>query len=124
MQPSPHFIVLYVDNAGRSADFYAGLLGAKPIESSPGFAMFALSDGLMLGLWSRQAVQPAHAGGAGAVELGFPVGSDDAVREKHLAWSGRGTPILQAPVQMDFGFTFVAADPDGHRLRVFHPTPA
>jgi hypothetical protein len=27
-------------------------------------------------------------------------------------------------VQMDFGYTFVAADPDGHRLRVFVPEAA
>ena len=39
-------------------------------------------------------------------------------------WKQRGLPILQEPVQMDFGHTFVAADPDGHRLRVFVPGAA
>ena len=29
-----------------------------------------------------------------------------------------------APTAMDFGFTFVALDPDGHRLRVFAPGAA
>ncbi|WP_374468302.1 hypothetical protein [Ferrovibrio sp.] len=29
--------------------------------------------------------------------------------------------ILQPPTAMDFGYTFLAADPDGHRLRVFAP---
>jgi len=28
-------------------------------------------------------------------------------------------PIAQPLTQMDFGYTFVALDPDGHRLRVF-----
>jgi len=32
--------------------------------------------------------------------------------------------IIQEPVQMDFGYTFVATDPDGHRLRVFVPEAA
>jgi len=27
--------------------------------------------------------------------------------------------VAQKPVDMDFGHTFVALDPDGHRLRVF-----
>jgi len=27
--------------------------------------------------------------------------------------------ILQAPVTLEFGHTFVGADPDGHRLRVY-----
>ena len=40
----------------------------------------------------------------------------------HEAWSQRGLRIAQAPVGMDFGHTFVALDPDGHRLRVFAPS--
>ena len=32
-----------------------------------------------------------------------------------------GLPIVQKPTAMDFGHTFVALDPDGHRLRVFAP---
>jgi predicted enzyme related to lactoylglutathione lyase len=35
----------------------------------------------------------------------------------------KGAAILQEPVSMDFGRTFLAADPDGHRLRVFCPAP-
>ena len=35
----------------------------------------------------------------------------------------KGVTILQEPVTMDFGRTFLAADPDGHRLRVFCPAP-
>jgi hypothetical protein len=29
--------------------------------------------------------------------------------------------VIQPPTQMDFGLTMTAADPDGHRLRVFVP---
>ena len=32
---------------------------------------------------------------------------------------GNGVQILQAPVTLEFGHTFVGADPDGHRLRVY-----
>jgi predicted enzyme related to lactoylglutathione lyase len=38
-------------------------------------------------------------------------------------WRGRGVEIAQTPTQLDFGYTFVALDPDGQRLRVFAPTP-
>ncbi|HVW91717.1 MAG TPA: drug:proton antiporter, partial [Devosia sp.] len=34
-------------------------------------------------------------------------------------WKGLDLVMLQEPTEMDFGFTFTAADPDGHRLRVF-----
>lgn len=120
--PHPNFVLLYVDQPQRSAEFYAGLLDSPPVEASPTFALFALPSGVMLGLWSRHTAQPAPAGGAGAMELAFAVDGDDAVRDMHQAWTRRGLPVIQAPTHLDFGFTFVATDPDGHRLRVFAPS--
>ena len=32
---------------------------------------------------------------------------------------GAGLKILQTPTDLDFGRTFVALDPDNHRLRVY-----
>ena len=32
-----------------------------------------------------------------------------------------GPPVEASPTFMDFGYTFTAKDPDGHRLRVFAP---
>lgn len=48
--------------------------------------------------------------------------SAQAVDATCAAWSGRGITILQQPTDLDFGRTFTAADPDGHRLRVFWPS--
>lgn len=121
--PVPNFVLLYVDSPAASATFYAGLLDRQPVEASPTFALFALEHGLMLGLWSRHTVEPAATAPGGA-ELAFALPDDDAVRRTHAAWSAKGLPIVQAPARMDFGFTFVARDPDGHRLRVFAPEQA
>lgn len=116
----PNFIILYVDNPTASADFYAALLGKPPVESSPTFAMFALRSGVMLGLWSRHAVEPAAAPMlGGGSEVAFAVESRDEVASLYHAWTGRGLRVAQKPADMDFGHTFVALDPDGHRLRVF-----
>ena len=122
--PNFSFVLLYVENPPASAAFYADLLGRAPIDTSPTFAMLPLSDGVMLGLWSRTAVEPAAVAQAGAGEVAFTVDSVAAVETTFADWKQRGLPILQAPVQMDFGHTFVAADPDGHRLRVFVPGAA
>ncbi len=120
--PDPNFIILYVESPAASAAFYAELLGRPPVEASPTFAMFALTSGVMLGLWSRRTVAPAvEAPGCGG-EIAVAVADTDAVRALHGEWSRRGLALVQAPTQMDFGFTFVALDPDGHRLRVFAPT--
>jgi catechol 2,3-dioxygenase-like lactoylglutathione lyase family enzyme len=117
------FVLLYVDNPPASATFYADLLGMPPVETSPTFAMLPLGGEVMLGLWSRRTVEPvATAPGGG--EVAFSVADAAAVERTHADWKKRGLPIAQAPTAMDFGHTFVALDPDGHRLRVFAPTAA
>lgn len=122
--PDVNFVLLYVESPAASAAFYADLLGRPPLESSPTFAMFAMTSGVMLGLWSRRTVEPAAPAAGCNGEIAFAVGDADAVRALHAEWSRRGLTVAQAPVQMDFGYTFVALDPDGHRLRVFAPAAA
>ncbi len=119
--PEFSFVLLYVENPPASAEFYSRLLGHAPLETAPTFAMLPLRDGVMLGLWSRATVQPAAASKAGASEVAFTVADAKAVDATHADWTKRGLQIAQTPTQMDFGRTFVALDPDGHRLRVFAP---
>lgn len=116
---SPNFIILYVDNPETSGDFYAGLLGRQPVEKSRTFVMFVLDSGFKLGLWSRHSVQPAPSASGGGAELVLAVATPDAVDATHADWARRGLEILQAPGDMEFGRTFVALDPDNHRLRVY-----
>jgi catechol 2,3-dioxygenase-like lactoylglutathione lyase family enzyme len=118
----PSFVVLYVKDTAASSAFYADVLGRAPDEASPTFAMFALSSGVMLGLWKRDTVAPGVTAAPGGSELCITVDNDDAVRAAHADWSARKLPIAQTPTAMDFGYSFVALDPDGHRLRVFAPT--
>jgi predicted enzyme related to lactoylglutathione lyase len=115
-----NFILLYVDSPSLSEAFYAGLLGRPAAESSPTFAMFAMPSGIMLGLWGREGVKPA-ANAPGGGEIAFAVENADAVEARCADWRKRGLEIVQPPTDMDFGRTFVALDPDGHRLRVFAP---
>ncbi len=83
--------------------------------------LFALDRGLLLGLWSKHGVKPEAAATGGGGELATEVDGADAVDATHADWQRRGLPILQAPIKMEFGHTFLALDPDGHRLRVFAP---
>ncbi|WP_296744284.1 VOC family protein [Mesorhizobium sp.] len=117
---TPNFVILYVDSPENSGAFYAELLGRQPVESSPTFQMFVLDKGFKLGLWSRHTV-PAAGGTAGSAELVLAVENAATVDANHADWSKRGLKILQAPTDMDFGRTFVALDPDNHRLRVYWP---
>jgi catechol 2,3-dioxygenase-like lactoylglutathione lyase family enzyme len=119
--PDINHLILYVDNPPASAEFYAGLLDRQPVETSPTFALFVMEGGLKLGLWSRHTVEPAATSGGGGGEVAFSVARAGTVDALHADWQGRGLAILQPPTDMDFGRTFVALDPDGHRLRVLVP---
>jgi catechol 2,3-dioxygenase-like lactoylglutathione lyase family enzyme len=115
----PSYMLLYVDNPAASAAFYADLLGLQPMESSPTFALFVLDTGLKLGLWSKHTVEPKALASGGGAEVAFCVGDRSVVNDMYADWSARGVAIAQRPVALDFGYTFVAVDRDGHRLRVF-----
>ena len=84
--------------------------------------MLPAAPGLMLGLWRRDGVKPA-ATSAGGGEIAFPVDGAEEVDALFADWRGRGVTIVQPPTKMDFGYTFLALDPDGQRLRVFAPSP-
>ncbi|WP_247873415.1 VOC family protein [Burkholderia sp. LS-044] len=49
------------------------------------------------------------------------VDDDHEVRRLYEAWKVLGVTFEQAPMTAVFGLTFVALDPDGHRLRVCTP---
>lgn len=119
--PAPNFVILYVASPTDSARFYTDLLGHPPLEASPGFAMFALNPATMLGLWAAPHVAP-QATPPGGSEIAFSLDSAQALEALHAEWRAKGLPIAQPPTAMDFGLTFVALDPDGHRLRVLVPS--
>lgn len=56
---------------------------------------------------------------AGGIEISFSEDSKEAVRATFEEWTKLGLTVLQEPTEMDFGFTFVVEDSDGHRLRPF-----
>jgi predicted enzyme related to lactoylglutathione lyase len=122
--PDFSFLLLHVADHAASAAFYNDLLGIPIVEQKADFAMLPLRDGVMLGLWSRETVEPPSTGQSGASEIAFAVADANAVETTHADWKRRGLDIIQAPTRMSFGTTFVARDPDGHRLRVFAPGAA
>lgn len=111
-------LLLYVENPIASAEFYQGILGKPPVELSPGFAMFVLPSGLGLGLWKTADVTPAATTSAGASDLAFKVDRAEVDR-LHAQWLVLGVDVTLPPTDLDFGRSFVATDPDGHRLRVY-----
>lgn len=117
------YVILYVRDVPIATRFYSELLDEKPVESSPGFSLFILPSGLKLGLWLRDEVMPEVKAQPGACEIGMGLKSQDHVKSLYKDWTHKGIKILQEPTEMDFGYTFTALDPDGHRIRVSYIRP-
>ena len=119
--PDLSFALLHVADPAASARFYEAALGRAPVERSATFAMIPAASGVMLGLWKRDGVvPPARAGGG--TELAMTLADDAAVDALHAEWAARGVAMALPPTRLDFGYGFVARDPDGHWLRVFAPS--
>lgn len=116
LNPTLGFTLLFVENPKKSSLFYQELFKLKPIEESSTFVMFALNNGVMLGLWSKYTAEPRVDASGGALEIGFPTENVDALYEE---WGRKHVTVAQKPTDMDFGRTFVVLDPDGHRIRVY-----
>ena len=113
------YIILFVNNPEESAKFYARLLDLKPVEESPTFVLFALPNGLNLGLWSRHTAQPQVTAPPGGSDIGFTEPDVASVEKLHAKWRDMGVTIALAPMAMDgLSSAFLALDPDGHRIRV------
>ncbi|MDE1570680.1 VOC family protein [Aquabacter sp. P-9] len=116
-------ILLHVADAQASGAFYARLLGIAPVEESPTFVFFRLPSGTGLGLWQREGVTPASSSAVGGGEIGLSLPDAAAVDAVHADWVAKGAHILLPPTDLDFGRSFVAADPDGHWVRVYAMAP-
>ncbi|GGF75823.1 drug:proton antiporter [Azorhizobium oxalatiphilum] len=112
-------VMLYVRDMAASRRFYSALLGREPVEDAGHFVLFVLTSGLRLGLWSRDVVEPTPVVEGGASEIGFRLQDTALVDETHASWVRKGARIALPPTDLHFGRSFVALDPDGHRLRVY-----
>lgn len=117
MNPKASSLILYVEKVEASCAFYTRLFDRAPLEQSPNFAMYALEGGFLLGLWAGRDADPKPKAAGGGSELTFVCEKDSELDSLHAEWSGKGCAIIQKPVKKDFGYTFAAVDPDGHRLR-------
>jgi catechol 2,3-dioxygenase-like lactoylglutathione lyase family enzyme len=113
-----NYLLLAVRDPLKSAELYSKLLDREPVEKAPSFVLYVLPTGLKIGLWLADEMEPKP-NAAGGIEISFSEESKDAVRATFEEWSKLGLKVVQAPTEMDFGFTFVVEDLDGHRLRPF-----
>lgn len=114
----PNVFVLYADDLEQTSNFYQDIFGTKPEKHSTTFQAFTLSNGMVLALKARDSVAPPPIGKNGNMELAFTLDSSQKVDRLFAEWQAKEINIALAPNMSPFGYTFVALDPDGNRLRV------
>ncbi len=120
--PSPSKFLLYVKDIRKSAEFYRHILDSEPVIHTPGFAQFILSDGVMLGLWHTAVVQPEAELTGGGAEYLFELPDAASLKKSYEAACAASLVVIQVPIEMGFGLTYVIEDPDRHRIRYYVPT--
>lgn len=118
---SPNLLILYVENPLNSHEFYRKLLQQEAAAVFPTYVAFPLRGGWTLGLWANHRVDPAPPTSGNRSEISFMVRDEPEVRKLHSEWKDAGVRIEREPYRDVFGLTFVALDPDGHRIRVCLP---
>ena len=110
--------IVYVNDAPAAARFYGDLLDMSPSFETPGYIIFDLGPGADLALWSGQfADLSPDVPRTSEVCVAIDGGSYE-LNAIFKQWQAKGVTILHEPHDAGFGLTFLAADPDGNRIRV------
>ena len=121
---SRYVAMIYVDDVGRSRDFYRDVVGLAPLVDTGGYAEFTWGA-LVLGLRRRDnaarqfgdAVAAAHTGASHQ----FTVTVDD-VDSLFAGLVQRGADVIHPPTEQPWGMRSAAfRDPDGHVWEVCQP---
>jgi catechol 2,3-dioxygenase len=122
-------LVLYVSDVERSAAFYGGLLGWKPVfEPAPGLPVAAFSSGrthheLLLIEVGEGAAAPPAGRRLGLYHFGLKVGeSDDELREAVSRLKDGGVTIVGASDHTVTHSVYVL-DPDGNEVELYVDVP-
>ena len=105
----------------ESALFYEKIFSLKPIATFPTYVAFSFENGFTFSLWSIHAENFLSDGTGHRAELAFMVENEQMVRMLRKKWGEFNIHIEQDLHEAVFGLTFVAQDPDGHRIRVCMP---
>lgn len=117
----PNLLLFYAKDPIESSLFYERIFNQKPVAAFPSYVAFTFSNGLTFSLWSTSAKDFVSSGSGHRSEIAFMVSEESEVRRLHAAWAQMGAVIEQDLYEAVFGLTFVALDPDGHRIRVCMP---
>ncbi|MDC0609841.1 glyoxalase [Vibrio sp.] len=112
-------VVLYVKDLDKTEQFYSALFSTTGSRFSPTFLSFELSPHLSVHFKLASAVLPESEVTGGGGELVLATAGESELNNLFNEWIKWGVSVVQEPIYLPFGYTFVVADPDNHRIRVW-----
>jgi predicted enzyme related to lactoylglutathione lyase len=115
--PKPNLQLVYVSDIERSTNFYKTIFNTEPLFESPRYVAFTVSGEALFAIWSGgetpEQATPRYS------EIGIMLPSSEDVDNLFILWKENADiNIIREPYNEVFGRTFLAADPDGHVIRV------
>lgn len=114
----PNSLIIYVDDVEKSRKFYQKIFKSDPLETFEEFVVFPLTADCVLGIQSKSGIEPKPQPQFGGFEICMADVTKEEVDSLYQEWKAQGVEFELEPITLEFGYTFVARDPDGHRLRV------
>ena len=115
---TPNLFILYVNQPIESAHFYSQIFDRQPACAYPKWVCFSFDNGVHIGLWSKSAKDFVSGGVGHLSEISFMLRDEQELIHLRDRWRALGVTFEEDLKKAVFGLTFVARDPDGHRIRV------
>ncbi|MFD2176515.1 VOC family protein [Veronia pacifica] len=112
-------LVLYVSNLSTSVLFYRNILACEEQALSPTFVSFPISPSFNIELKEIENGDERRI--LTLSELSLKVSDVASLKRMLKRWLAAGGELTQPITQAVYGSTFVIADPDGHRIRLWCP---
>ncbi|WP_341661806.1 glyoxalase [Vibrio sp.] len=113
--------VLYVENIQISQGFYTKVLGCESRSLSPTCMEIKFANNMSVLLKQNSNLVPTSRITGGGAELSILVEDQTKLESLYHSWKKQSVDFAQDPKELSYGVSFVALDPDEHRIRVTIP---
>ncbi|CAM3772414.1 VOC family protein [Vibrio aquimaris] len=110
--------VLYVEDIQVSQGFYTKVLGCESRTLSPTCMEIKFANDTTLLLKQNSNLVPTSCITGGGTELSILVEDQTKLESLYQNWKNQSVDFAQEPKELSYGVSFVALDPDEHRIRV------
>lgn len=115
--PTPNLQLVYVLDIENSTAFYTTIFNTQPVFASPRYVAFSAGGEGLFAIWTGGTMPDVTA--PRFSEIGIMLPSNEHVDRLFEKWQKNSAiKIVREPYNEVFGRTFLAADPDGHIIRV------